>query len=124
VSTQPCGRSKFKVVENVPDVTFQAKDNGKTVSVPVGQHFRVVLKENPTTGYKWDVPEFDEQCLSLESNDYTLADGGGVGGGGVRQFEFAVRSACKTTLRLVNKRSWEKNVMPAAGFEITVVGTQ
>lgn len=123
-STPQCGRCKFRVAQNVPNAIFQVKDNGKTVDIPVGQHFRVVLEENPTTGYRWNLPELDPQCLSLESNEYTPAGGAGIGGGGVRQFEFAVKSPCKITLRLLNKRSWEKDVSPAAAFEITIIGSR
>lgn len=108
----------------MPDSTFQAKDNGKTVSIPVGQRFRLELEENPTTGYRWSVPEFDQKCLVLESNEYTPAGGAGIGGGGVRQFGFAVKSPCRTKIHLMNKRPWEKDAAPEATFEITVIGLQ
>jgi inhibitor of cysteine peptidase len=108
----------------VPDAVFQARDNGKTVSVPIGQRFRIELEENPTTGYKWTVPEFDQTCLALEMDEYTPAKTSGIGGGGIRQFVFAIKSACRVTLRMVNKRPWETDGEPAARFEITIVGSK
>ena len=44
-----------------------------------------------------------------------------VGGGGVFRFEIKGVAAGSSTLQLVYRRSWEKDVPPAATFEVTVV---
>jgi inhibitor of cysteine peptidase len=127
-----CGRLKFEATANaepknaasaVPDFLFQAKDNGAVATIPVGQRFQIQVEENPTTGYKWSEPEFDKQCLLLESDQYTPYKEAGIGGGGIRLFAFTVKSECKTTVRLMYKRPWETNVAPEATFEITVSGS-
>jgi inhibitor of cysteine peptidase len=105
------------------DVVFKAEDNGRVANVPVGRRFGIRLEENPTTGYKWSKPEFDSSCLRLGSDEYTPYKGTGIGGGGVREFEFTPLAECRTTIRLMNRRPWETNVTPVATFEITVVGT-
>lgn len=107
----------------MPDLKFQANDTGTTANVPVGRRFQILLEENPTTGYRWLEPEFDKACLRLESADYVSHQGGGIGGGGIRQFKFSVTAPCRTTIHLVNKRSWETNAAPQKRFELTVVGT-
>lgn len=107
----------------MPNLEFEAADDGKVVNVPVGRRFRIRLEENPTTGYRWAAPEFDGSCLGLEADSYAPHQGAAIGGGGVRQFEFAVKSECRTTIRLINRRSWETNAAPRATYELTVVGT-
>jgi inhibitor of cysteine peptidase len=121
----PCGRSKSRGAANtVTTLTYQEGDRGKTVSLAVGTRFSVALEENPTTGYKWSTPEFDGRSLALEADDYTLAKGAAIGGGGTRKFGFLVKSTGRTTIRLAYKRPWEKDAAPEATFELTVVGTR
>jgi inhibitor of cysteine peptidase len=130
--TPQCGRFNCEPVADaeavslpstMPDLIFQAEDNGRVANVPVGRRFRIRLEENPTTGYKWSKPDFDASCLRLESDEYTPYKEAGIGGGGVREFEFTATAECRTTIHLVNKRPWETSVAPTATFEITVVGT-
>ena len=105
-------------------LTYQEGDRGRTVSLAVGTRFSVALEENPTAGYKWSAPKFDGRSLALEADDYTLAKGAAIGGGGTRKFVFVVKSIGRTTIRLVYKRPWEKDAAPEATFELTVVGTR
>ena len=124
-STPQCGRSKSNASGKVvPTLTYHAQDRGKTVSIAVGTRFSIELDENPTTGYRWSAPTFDEKYLVLEADEYTPAAGAAIGGGGIRQFVFAVKSAGRTAIRLENKRPWERDAAPAATFEMTVVGTR
>lgn len=129
-STPQCGRCRFELAENapdtgsaVPDLQFETKDNGTAANIPVGQRFQILLEENPTTGYRWLDPEFDKACLRLESADYAPRQGGAIGGGGIRQFEFSVTAQCRTTIHLVYKRPWESNAAPQKTFALTVIGT-
>jgi inhibitor of cysteine peptidase len=106
----------------MPAVSYGAKDAGKTVTVAVGARFSVELEENPTTGYTWSSPEFDEKVLAPAGDRYTPA-GGAIGGGGSHVFEFVARAAGRTAIRLAYRRSWERGVPPEASFELTVVVT-
>ena len=101
---------------------FGAEDNGRTVSVTTQTVFSIELEENPTTGYRWSVPQFDGKYLELESDQFSPATGTGVGGGGIRQFSFRVKTPGKSNVRLVRARSWEKDSQ-GPEFEITVIGT-
>jgi inhibitor of cysteine peptidase len=107
----------------MPDLVFQDKDNRKVVTIPVGARFRIRLDENPTTGYKWSSPEFDSHCLRLGSDEYKRYPEAGIGGGGIREFEFTATSECRTTIRLALRRPWETDVAPEATFELTVAAT-
>jgi predicted secreted protein len=107
----------------VSELIFEAKDSGTQARVPVRGHVLIRLEENPTTGYQWTAPEFDANCLHLESNTYTRRESAGVGGGGIRQFEFSVIAACRATIHLAYKRPWETDTAVRRTFELTIVGT-
>lgn len=106
-----------------PTVIFHTGDNGRTVDVMAGQCLAVVLEENPTTGYRWSDPEFDAQCLTLDSDDFARAPVAGavMGVGGTRTFLFKTGGNCRTTLHTELKRSWDRGVAPAATFTLTPV---
>src|ERR1700683_4839387 len=84
-STPPCGPSRSRGAASVTTLTYQAGDRGRTVSLAVGARFVVALEENPTTGYEWSAPAFEGTSLALEADDYTLAKGAAIGGGGIRK---------------------------------------
>jgi inhibitor of cysteine peptidase len=107
----------------VPAVIYGVKDAGKSVTVAVGTRFTIELEENPTTGYKWSSPEFDEKVLAPTSDQYTPAEGAAIGGGGKRTFGFVARAAGRTAIRLAYRRPWERDVVPEASFDMTVVVT-
>ena len=115
--TQPCGVSNLDIM---PDLTCHEQDNGKTVEIKAESRIAIDLKENPTTGYKWTHPVFDEKVLTFVSSEFRSGQGSGIGGGGIRQFVFIAKSQGKTSVELVNKRSWEKAEAATAKFRMTI----
>jgi inhibitor of cysteine peptidase len=107
----------------VPAVSYGARESGRTVTVAAGSRFFVELEENPTTGYQWSDPEFDEKILALAGDEYTPAEGAAIGGGGMRKLEFAARAAGRTAIRLAYRQPWDRDVAPEKTFELTVVVT-
>src|SRR5271169_1828523 len=104
----------------MPDAIRHEQDNGKTNEIRVGQKFAIDLKENPTTGYQWTDPHFDERFLGLEASEFESGKDVGVGGGGIRHFLFVAKLPGETPISLMNKRSWESPEAAAATFTITV----
>ncbi len=77
--------------------SFTADDNGKSVTVNVGETFWVKLPENPTTGYAWDLMLSDG--LTRMSDKYEPADRSGlkVGVGGTHSYEIkAMKNGSQT----------------------------
>jgi inhibitor of cysteine peptidase len=108
----------------MPALSYGPKDAGKSVTLSAGARFFIELEENPTTGYKWSSPEFDEKVLALSSDEYTPAEGAAIGGGGMRKFEFVARTAGRTVIRLGYRQPWMPNAPPEATFELTAVVTR
>lgn len=107
------------------EVLLTAADNGTEVEVKNGQTLAIALDSNPTTGYMWEVAEApNEQVLrqvgeiEYESDPHPKDM---VGVGGVQTIRFDVVGAGRTALKMVYRRSWEKDEAPAEIFAIDVV---
>ena len=88
-----------------------------------GDNLEIVLKANPTTGYKWEVASVDSSILSKTGTEYRpdVVPKGIVGSGGTSMNRFRAIKIGKTFLKLIYRRPFEKNVPPVKTFEITVV---
>lgn len=94
-------------------------DNGRTVSVRLGEQLRLSLPENATTGYRWAIDRIDGafmEALSPEPH-YTAA---GVGSGGSVAFVFQGRKVGTGEIALKHWREWEGEGSVTARFCIHV----
>jgi inhibitor of cysteine peptidase len=97
---------------------FTALACGNIVDVSVNTTFAIELKENPTTGYRWEFQA--DPGLEVVSSSYILNPGGDAGGGGVRRL--LVRSNRQGDFVLHGKlwRSWLGDSSTITRCEITV----
>ena len=91
-------------------------DNGKQVTLSLGQVLAIRLPENPTTGYGWAVdeprsPDKHTNVVTLESTNFTMEPTAGVGGGGVRTFMFKVVQIGVMQLHLKLWHRWEQDII-------------
>lgn len=100
--------------------TLTEADRGQQVDLAPGQTIRILLPENPTTGYRWAVVESDTSVIELEQDDYGPNQGGAVGGSGQRSFTFRALGPGRAGLQLSLRREWESNVPATAQFDATV----
>ncbi len=91
--------------------------NHREAEISIGDTLWLELSENPTTGYRWRMPDLGPALRILD--DSCKAPTGGAGGGGVRRWTLAADKAGVASLRLELKRSWQPD--PAQTFEVTVV---
>jgi inhibitor of cysteine peptidase len=94
-------------------------NNGQTISVVNGSKFTVSLAGNPTTGFNWELAKM----LSLVGEPEYKADSSLIGSGGMVTYTFQVLEAGTTNLKLVYRRSWEKDIAPEQTFEVIVEAT-
>lgn len=97
-------------------------DNGSTIKLAVGEVLRLELASNPTTGFNWELKEFDaEQLKPLDSGYETdKTDTQLAGSGGKQWWRFEALQPGVGGLHLVYRRSFEKDVPPAQSFEVVV----
>ncbi len=101
-------------------LTLNDSHHGGTASIRVGEIVEIVLKSNPTTGYRWQVESVDRGILEQEGEPDFIPDRMARGAGGRSFFRFKAVAAGKTMLRLIYHRSFEKDQPPINVFEITL----
>ena len=88
------------------DHVLRRDDLGSTVWAAPGDRVVVLLEENPTTGYLWQVSRPDPVVGEPES-EFELQPEGGVGAGGRRRLAFPVARAGSGELSLELRPPWE-----------------
>ena len=93
------------------EIALDAADNGKSLSLAVGQVVAITLDSNPTTGYSWEVvgelpPQFEPVGEPQYVADASSKDV--VGGGGKLTLRFKIVKAGQASLTLGYLRAWEE----------------
>jgi inhibitor of cysteine peptidase len=99
------GNSSMKV--------FDDRNNTQTVTIKNGETFKVVLDENPSTGYAWIMNV--TSGLTIVSDTYIASSGSMAGAGGRHEWQVKATGTGDQQLTGIYKRSWE----PAFGNETT-----
>jgi predicted secreted protein len=89
------------------------------ITIKRGQTFRIVLKSNPTSGYRW-LPTFDKSVINLISHDFQPFSPSGIGQSGEDVFIFRAVNRGSDNLKMVYKRGWEKRSVAERLFVINV----
>jgi len=84
-------------------------DTGTTVQEGHGETFNIRLRENPTTGYSWNLSISDG--LGRTRDEYIPSQVGGqiVGGGGIHSFYFVTTNAGEQKVMGEYRRPWLKS---------------
>ena len=87
---------------------FTEKDNGKTIHlVSMPFDFRVILSENPTTGYVWEIGERPDH-IKILGQDLLSSKEIRAGSAATRIFKFSIQKMNGGTLNLLHCRPWDK----------------
>lgn len=101
-----------------------AADNGRTIAVPVGGRFAIELVGVPTAGYVWQLdekPAFLSDPAETSGNTTTAQSQPGFAGGNHWEvFVFTATAAGEGSVKLGQRRPWEKNTPPDQSFTVTV----
>jgi inhibitor of cysteine peptidase len=102
--------SSMKVGEN---------DDGKVIELMVGQILEVELRENPSTGFRWELSAIGPELKKLPKEKY-LPDSKAIGAGGRRTMEFEALRTGSAKILLEERRPWEADSPPVKRFRIEV----
>lgn len=94
-------------------MVYNESADGSTITVPVDGKFVVVLAENPTTGYSWNVTV--TSGLEITNETYIAPDTGLVGAGGSHQWDVKAIASGQQEFSGVYMQPW----MNATGNETT-----
>jgi inhibitor of cysteine peptidase len=99
-------------------------DNGKTIQIKQGDSFCLRLKENPSTGYSWQLSL--SKGLSLFSTEYYPPDSSKssqrliVGAAGQHSWKIKAIAEGSQQVKGIYSRSWEKETGREQTFKIDV----
>lgn len=96
------------------------ESNGQSIELKADQKLQVSLAGNPTTGYNWDLVEYDQSVLKQVGDMKYKADSKLIGSGGVMTFTFEALASGNTTIKLIYHRSWETDVPPEKSYELII----
>ncbi len=122
----PTAKTPAPAATKVPNRTLTVNDDGKTISVTVGDTIAIKLDSNPSTGYGWQVTGISTASavqngkIEFESPPPPKDGRIRVGQGGTAVITFDAVSAGKSTISLEYRRPWEKGKAPARTFTITL----
>jgi inhibitor of cysteine peptidase len=103
-----------------PALTYSKQDDGKVISVKVGDTFSITLDGNPTTGYAWETLPDSAALLTLVGEPAYNSSSDLLGAGGTYTFTFKAIAKGSTTLELIYHRSFETGVDPLETYTVTV----
>jgi inhibitor of cysteine peptidase len=99
--------------------SLSSSDNGKTITVHVGDEVDIALDSNPTTGFDWAIDKSNDSLLALKQSDYS-ASSNAIGSGGTRTFKFVAKSAGTVDLQLKYWRSFEGDKSIIRRYAVTI----
>ncbi len=94
--------------------------NGEAIELENGEKFIISLPGNPTTGYNWELINYDDQIIRLVGEPDFQPDSRALGAGGMFFFTFEAINPGETTVALFYHRSWETDVPPEKEFSVFV----
>ncbi|UGV40122.1 protease inhibitor I42 family protein [Methanococcoides orientis] len=107
-----------EIVESGAVLTEDA--NASEVTMEQNDLIVLKLKENPTTGYSWEVTV--PEGLTLVEDDFVIAqeDEDLVGAGGIHEWKFQAENEGTYEISAIYKRSWENTTGDEDTFGMTV----
>ena len=107
-------------------VEVTAANNGQTVKAGVGNLVRVTLESNPSTGYNWELRDFEYGAADFYGSDVVARKGGNVlvGAPGDTVITLQAVKPGAQTITIVYRRPWEAPDQVAAtfSFQLEVAG--
>jgi predicted secreted protein len=118
-----CGASSEATIRP-DDVVVSLSDNGSQVELDQGEILAIKLEANQTTGFWWEVAQFDSSILEqMGSGVYYMDDTEDPpppGTGGVKVYRFKALSAGETSLEIVLRNSTDEDVASVHIFSLQV----
>lgn len=95
------------------------KATGERFDVTIGTEIELLLPENPTTGFRWELEAPIAPDLAVEAAEFKTASAN-AGSDGTRLFRFVVQREGMISLRAKLRRQWEGDRSIIARFAVTL----
>jgi inhibitor of cysteine peptidase len=97
------------------------REEHHTLMVRHGEKFKIELESNPSTGYRWQPPFFDQSILKLISSEFVNNIKNQIGSAGIQRFNFEATKEGTTSIKIVYKRAWEADAIKSKEFFVNVL---
>lgn len=87
--------------------TFKEPASNQTADLRVDEEFQIVLPENPTTGYRWHIPDRVPPIVVLLEHHFERSSGL-LGAGGTHEWKFRAVKPGTGVIEMFYARSFEK----------------
>jgi inhibitor of cysteine peptidase len=98
---------------------FDEHSNGNNIELHVGEKFMIVLRENPTTGFRWNPISSGEPACTLLDHSFD-SSGSNPGNSGSHSWHFQAVNEGTGKIEFVYRRSWEQDTPPVQSFTLNV----
>lgn len=102
------------------EVTLSEADSGRLIELQESDVVVLRLESNPSTGYRWEVQETDQNILLQVGAFEFESEPNRFGAPGTQVLRFVGVSEGRTPLKLVYRRPWEEGVEPLKTYSIQV----
>ena len=102
--------------------TIEVDEDGAAAPHPASPGDRLVIRlaESPSSGYRWQLDAYDPAVLEPAGDEFVVAADSMTGGGGTREFRFAVVVAGHSNLAFSLRRAWEAEAAAARRFQTAI----
>jgi len=98
---------------------FDEHSNGSTIELNTGEKFKIILRENPTTGFRWNLVSDGEPACELLDHSFAPSSGS-PGIGGRHSWQFLTRQEGLGKIEFVYRRSWEQAKPAEQSFILSI----
>jgi inhibitor of cysteine peptidase len=85
-----------------------------------GDKFKIEVGSNPSTGYKWHLLSFNEDIVKLVPSKFVSELTNHIGSSGREHFNFEAKKKGRTSIKIVYRRTWEKQPMKSKEYFVIV----
>ncbi len=100
-------------------IQFDEHSNGSKIELNAGEEFKIILRENPSTGFRWNPIFSGEPACTLLDNSFDLV-GSSPGKGGSHSWHFQALQEGLGKIEFAYQRPWEQARPPAQSFTLSV----
>lgn len=85
-----------------------------------GDRVVIRLAESPTSGYRWQLDDYNPSALRPDGDEFVPAADARTGGGGTRELRFVVVGTGGSDVVLSLRRAWETGAAAAQHFRTEI----
>lgn len=101
------GRQANGPLKRIKVIEIDESANGRDVHLRVGDELKLSLRENRSTGYRWELTQNPGSVLHLTADTFEGPAASRPGASGARHWVFKAYDAGRASIELDSKRSWE-----------------